>query len=213
MLELDDNQKLIFPKIDTVFKRNSRFKVIPKEYTKDDYAGDAKWEVTEKIDGTNIRIIWHNKKIYFEGRTEKSEIPKRLLTYLTENFTCDKLSNIFDSKSIVLYGEGYGKNIQSGDGYSENQEFTIFQKNEISSEDFSTQSVLVGKKLQDWNDLNNKPFQIVPYLGEMTIDEIVEKVSGGFKSELGTHPKAEGVVAHRYEKGQILTIKLKQKDF
>jgi hypothetical protein len=60
---------------------------------------------------------------------------------------------------------------------------------------------------------------VVPYLGEMTLEEATEKVLAGFQSLLnGGKMKAEGMVGRTAEplfdkKGARLIVKLKTKDF
>lgn len=77
---------------------------------------DFTWIWTEKIDGTNIRIIWDGHRVSFGGRTEKSLIPTDLFNFLNEYFGGSANEEIFEQmfgeKEVVLYGEGYGNRIQ-----------------------------------------------------------------------------------------------------
>ena len=44
------------------------------------------WEWTEKVDGTNIRLIWDGHNVSFAGRTDKAQIPDHLLEKLEQLF-------------------------------------------------------------------------------------------------------------------------------
>lgn len=74
------------------------------------------WECTEKINGTNIRVMWDCEKVKFGGKTDKAQIPVFLLDKLNELFTTDKLSELYLQTPMCLYGEGYGAKIQKGGG-------------------------------------------------------------------------------------------------
>ena len=123
----------VYHKIKNIYERdNNSKKIIEGKFTDEtiEFLKDNKWEFTEKIDGTNIRIIWDGYKVYFAGRTEKAQIPAELGNRLFELFGGEKNEQIFEQKfgntPITLYGEGYGKGIQSGGLYSETQEFILF---------------------------------------------------------------------------------------
>ncbi len=56
-----------------------------------EYLQDNEWEFTEKIDGTNIRIIFDGEKISFAGRTNKSRIPEELSLRLKCKFDVQEM--------------------------------------------------------------------------------------------------------------------------
>ena len=78
-------------------------------------AGNA-WTFTEKVDGTNIRVIFKDSGVTFGGRTEDAQIPAKLVERLNERFLpmVAKLGEVFVDGAAVLYGEGYGAKIQKG---------------------------------------------------------------------------------------------------
>ena len=83
----------IYHKIKNIYERNiNTKKIIEGKFTDEtiEYLKDNIWEFTEKIDGTNIRIIWDGYKVYFAGRTEKSQIPAELGNRLFELFGGEK---------------------------------------------------------------------------------------------------------------------------
>ena len=126
MISLDYNKSTTYPKIETLFDRDSQFKLNTDAIRKPELDLIKKWEVTEKIDGTNIRIFWNDQTISFGGRTEKAEIPSDLVVWLTDNIKKEDLLEVFGEKKAVLYGEGYGGKIQAGQHYCPTPKFILF---------------------------------------------------------------------------------------
>jgi len=122
-----------YPKIETLFKRDENFK-ITNEIRLPEFENIKQWLITEKIDGTNIRIIFerendsHDSVITFWGRTDKAEIPLFLFEALQKMFCIEKFIEIFnEAKEVCLYGEGYGARIQKGGGnYNKGNSFRLF---------------------------------------------------------------------------------------
>lgn len=99
-----------YTKIETVFKRDveGTKKLIEGKYRDKtvEYLKDNLWIGTEKIDGTNIGVVWDGYNITFQGRTEKANIPPFLMEYLENTFKILKLSkylNNFLVKSNLFY--------------------------------------------------------------------------------------------------------------
>lgn len=138
-----------YPKIHTLWKRDPiTHKIIEGEYSKEEFASISKWLITEKIDGTNIRVYYvFQDPAYFPtvgtinpygivdflGRTAKATIPDHLLEYLKNTFTPEKMFKTFvEGKNnvkhmcVTLYGEGYGPKIQNGHLYREDVSFILF---------------------------------------------------------------------------------------
>ena len=71
-----------YHKIQSVFKRDDKtHKFIEGQWSLPEFEllKDITWVWTEKIDGTNIRIIWDGFDIKAKGKTERVDIPKHLL--------------------------------------------------------------------------------------------------------------------------------------
>lgn len=124
-----------YHKIGTLWKRDmgGSKKLIEGTFLNEtiEYLANCIWVGTEKIDGTNIRIIWDGHDIMTAGRTDKSEIPKPLANHLRDLFgdvaTEELFEQMFGEKEVVLYGEGYGAGIQSvGKKYSNTPKFILF---------------------------------------------------------------------------------------
>lgn len=120
-----------YPKINTIWKRDKSGKIIEGDYSKDEFKAISYWSITEKIDGTNIRVIWNEgeSRVHFKGRTDRAQIPKPLLEHLEKTFTIEKMEGYFMTKAhkVILFGEGYGNNIQSvGKKYRKDNSFILF---------------------------------------------------------------------------------------
>jgi hypothetical protein len=109
-----------YPKIQTMFDRDPETnfkKVIVGQWAKPEfeYLQDAHWTFTEKVDGTNIRVMWDGERVRFGGRTDNAQIPTFLYDVLVDLFPQEKCAEVFTG-SITLFGEGYGAKIQKGGG-------------------------------------------------------------------------------------------------
>lgn len=201
-----------FHKIETLYERDmDTFKVDPSKLKNPTYSLIKTWQWTEKIDGTNIRVIWQDGKLSFGGKTDNAQIHGDLIKYLYESVSPVALAEIFPDTTAVIYGEGYGAGIQKGGLYSATKKFIVFD-------------VLVGGKW--WLSWENTcdvaaklGLDVVPYFGEISLEEATEMVRDGFKSQLNNgQMDAEGLVGRTAEplfdkKGARLIIKLKTKDF
>jgi hypothetical protein len=203
-----------YHKIQTVFLRNPEDKhktLLMGEWARPEfqYLLHNEWYFTEKIDGTNIRIMFDGENIEFGGRTDKAEIPKELLEYLEEQFL--PLKPIFQVKypsGICLYGEGYGGKIQKvGKLYSETEKFILFD-------------ALLNNMWFERSELMDVAetfgLDIVPIIGTGTIWNAFDVVRDTERSFLG-NLRPEGIVARPKRElinrmGQRIITKLKYKD-
>lgn len=200
-----------YPKIETLFDRDENFKVIPNKLRNSSYGIIKTWQFTEKIDGTNIRIIWQDGKLKFGGRTENAQLPADLIQHLYEIVDINKLKEIFPETDAIIYGEGYGAGIQKGGGYSHTKEFVIFDVFVENKWWLNWENTYdIAKKLN---------LKTVPYLGEFTLEEGIKIAKNGFASKLAiSNISAEGIVGRTCEtlydkKFNRMIIKLKTKDF
>jgi ATP-dependent RNA circularization protein (DNA/RNA ligase family) len=204
-----------YHKIETLYERDeATHRLKPELILKNRVYGIVNpWTWTEKIDGTNIRVIWKDGKLSFGGRTDNAQIHAELVKWLYAHVTPEALTVAFppDVTGAVIYGEGYGPGIQKGGGlYADKKKLIVFD-------------VRVGEWwLSDENmrDVASKlSLDAVPLLGEMSLADATEKVRAGFPSLLnGGKAQAEGMVGRPSEalfdkKGSRLIVKLKTKDF
>ena len=204
-----------YHKIQSIFKRNLNLKhkpLIEGDYTlpEFEYLAHNQWMFTEKVDGTNIRIIIANNTITFGGRTEAAQIPAQLLNRLNEKFLPlkDQLLAQFPDGGI-LYGKGYGNKIQKvGHCYRPDQDFVLFdvKVNEWWLKRPDIEAVAQSLALD-----------IVPIIGTGTLIQAVEWAKAGIKSTWGDF-EAEGIVARNpleltTRAGKRLITKIKCGDF
>ena len=206
-----------YHKIQTVFKRDPKtnFKTLLNEFSLPEFEllKNIQWVFTEKIDGTNIRIIFDGEKVRFGGKTDNAQIPIFLLNVLQDKFTVEMFKNEFpDSDNVCLYGEGYGAKIQKGGNYlSDRTNFILFDCR--IGEWWLTREICE----QIANDLN---IDIVPVIGHGTLLDAVEIVKKGFKSTIAENKNydAEGLVMKPAlelfcRNGNRVISKIKHKDF
>ncbi|NIO76312.1 MAG: hypothetical protein GTN69_10620 [Armatimonadetes bacterium] len=208
-----------YHKIQTVFKRDPATKhktLLEGDYSMPElaYLADNEWEFTEKIDGTNIRVMFepadhdHAPRVTFGGKTDAAQIPARLVTHLQEKFPADKMSHAFDHPTC-LYGEGCGAKIQKGGGkYYKDQRFVLF---DVRVGDWW----LKRDAVEEIASALNVP--VVPIIGAGNLQAMVERCRYGFDSVWGDF-RAEGIVARPAVElftrgGHRIITKLKCKDF
>jgi len=82
-----------YHKIKTLWKRETErpCNMIVGEYALPEFEllKDIQWMATEKVDGTNVRVMWDGDKVRFGGKTDNTQTPLFLNT-----------------ESVCLYGEG-----------------------------------------------------------------------------------------------------------
>jgi hypothetical protein len=124
-----------YPKIETLFERNeTTHKVIEGKFRCPEFYIPGTWLVTEKIDGTNVRIELvqpddsdPTPQVRIMGRTDVAQMPEFLLTYLQQTFTLDKVEAAFETGTrAILFGEGYGPKINNGGNYRKDTSFRLF---------------------------------------------------------------------------------------
>ena len=205
-----------YHKIQSIFKRDMTSKrktLIEGDWTlpEFEYLACNTWVFTEKVDGTNIRVVFKDGGVTFGGRTDDAQIPAKLVERLNERFLpmAAKLGEVFADGAAVLYGEGYGAKIQKGGGnYRGDQDFVLFD-------------VRVGQwwlQRADVEDVAQKlGIDVVPVIGEGTLHDAVAAAKVGICSTWGGF-QAEGIVARpktelNTRSGQRLIAKIKCRDF
>ena len=206
-----------YHKIQTVFKRDpeTKFKtLLMGKYSlpEFEYLAGNEWVFTEKVDGTNIRVMWNHEKkeIRFGGKTDRAQIPTFLFAKLQDMFFVQRFEQSFSDTSLCLYGEGYGAKIQKGGG------------NYISD---GVSFVLFDVKVEEWwlqrEDVEDIAFKlsidVVPIIYKGRLAEMIAEAKLGFNSRWGDFI-AEGIVARpsvelKTRSGHRIITKIKYKDF
>ena len=205
-----------YEKIETIFVRDEKTKKLNENIYRNEtieFLKDIEWEFTEKIDGTNIRIIWDGHKVSYYGRTDKTRIPTQLMNKLIELFGGNINEEMFEQKfgatPVMLIGEGYGAKIQKGGGdYRQDNNFILFDVC-INNKYLSRDNV---------NDIANYfGIESVPVIFSGNLQKGIDFVKTKPNSTIGT-AKMEGLVARPkvelYDKnGNRLIVKIKVCDF
>lgn len=212
-----------YPKIQTIFKRDpeNKYRTLlwdPPVFACPEFAylADNIWVWTEKVDGTNIRVMWDGEQVRFGGKTDRAQLYMPLIEKLQEMFPAEKMIEILgDDGSYCLYGEGYGARIQKGGGnyIPDGVGFILFD-------------VLVGDDLwlkrEDVEDIAEKlGIQTVGIVSKDTLWNAVRVIrSGMIVSGLAAIPNTqmEGLVLRpavelRNRRGGRIITKIKCKDF
>lgn len=135
-----------YPKIDSLFNRDPEtFSVIEGNWRRPEFAIVDAWTITEKVDGTSIRIQFnrtpdpatdgreHLYSVEVGGRTDKAQMQPMITAVLREvvgraiDGAVQSLMSEHSLSSLTLFGEGYGAKIQKvGARYRPDNGFTLF---------------------------------------------------------------------------------------
>ena len=218
-----------YPKIETLYVRSTQeWKVLTDQVRCPEFQLVNAWLVTEKIDGTNVRVILNESgDIEIRGRTDKAQFNPVVLEALQKMFPADVMRGCFAADTetgvhpyTILYGEGYGEKIQKGGKYRKGQSFRLFD-------------VRVGDWWLNWDDVIDVAEKLdigtVPWCSKsLTSLPTNERDLSSFfydsgslvalqdKNEAGIQP--EGIVARTdpllfTRRGDRVMWKLKFKDF
>ncbi len=219
-----------YPKIETLYDRGPDFNVDTDRLRCPEFGLICQWLVTEKVDGTNVRIALHvDGSVEFGGRTDAAQMPAHLLAYMQATFTPEKMQAAFRREDdgtwpeAIVFGEGYGEKIQNGGKYRRGVAVRIFD-------------VLVGEWWLNWTDIQDVAWTLgiktVPVLDHCkwlpaseealsrclpgsSARSVVAEVEGGI---VKPDTEAEGIVARTDpllfdRRGHRVMWKLKFSDF
>lgn len=208
-----------YTKIETIFERDMEGskKLIEGKFRNEtvEFLKDNQWICTEKVDGTNIGIVWDGHKVSYQGRTERAQIPAHLMNKLIEMFGGEINEELFEQKfgemPVVLFGEGYGAKIQKGGGnYRSDVSFILF--------DVYLPKQNLWLKRDALEDIA-KTFgiDVVPIVLTGTMQEAVDFVKQKPKSTIGV-ADMEGLVCKPAvdmldRMGRRVIVKVKVRDF
>ena len=202
-----------YPKIQTIYKRDAATKhkrLLEGEFSLPEleYLAWNKWTFTEKVDGTNIRVMWDGEKATFGGKTDAAQLYAPLFERLQTLFYAGALARIF-SGPACLYGEGHGAKIQKGGGnYCQEPDFALF---DICCGD-------TWLERHNVEEIGNKlECKIVPIVGRGPLIDAIEATRAGQNSAWGNF-LSEGLVMRPAvemlnRRGHRIITKIKHKDF
>ena len=209
-----------YPKIETCFNRDKKFKVDENSIRLPEINNIKRWLVTEKIDGTSGRVIYDPNvgKVFYGGRTDRSDKNSYerlgIAKLLEEKFTLEKMREVFPDRVVTIFMEYYGEKINSSGNLRKGVSFRIFD-------------VQVGDLWLEWESVKDiaSKFEVktVPEYGVVSFEEAVEIAktctSIVAQEEIGRDDiPAEGIVCRTVplllqRNGKRLMFKLKKKDY
>lgn len=196
-----------YHKIPSIFKRDDRGK-FTKEYSTPELnvLKDIEWQMEEKLDGTNIRIMWDGETVRFGGKTDNAQIPVPLLNVLQDTFPSEKFAG-FEGGGC-LYGEGIGPKIQKSGHLYGDLRFVLF---DVRIDQWWLKREVVA-------DIAEKAeCQLSTIIANGPLQKAVDLAKEGFESRHGEF-LAEGLVlrppAQLFDRtGERIITKVKHKDF
>ena len=214
-------------KIPNIFKRETfgKNKLLYGEYSSEElkYLSRCEWTWTEKVDGTNVRVLWDGYRVSFMGRTDRAQLPKDLEAKLTELFGGTDKEELFEQtfgqKPVILFGEGYGGKIQGVGPQYGAVDFILFDVmvgKQIGVDlYFDRDMYLMRESVEGIADVFG--LKVVPIVGRGTLEQGIEYVKTHPMSTLGDLPM-EGIVARpavemRNRGGDRVICKIKWRDF
>ncbi len=221
-----------YGKIDTLYRRDlDTFKVIEGAFTRPEFELIPQWHVSEKIDGTNVRVHYSadmalagfSGGLTFGGRTDRAQLQTTLYAHLQGTFSEEGFVKAFPDMregSVTLFGEGYGPGIQKvGKQYGPNVSFRLF--------DVLVKGTNGGIWLQPW-DVKQVAEKLgineAPMFGRAALEDALRIVKMEMQSQVaydggGDHAlRIEGIVARAPygvldRQGRRIMWKLKARDF
>lgn len=126
-----------YPSIETVYVRDKETNLLRfGEIRNPELSCVSSWTVSEKIDGTNVRVIYTLGGVEVKGRTDKAQLPPGLYDavlskfppheFIVRYFTEYRGQELPEAWSVTFYGEGYGAGIQKGGCYRPDKSFRCF---------------------------------------------------------------------------------------
>ena len=190
-------------KINTLYKRNeTNGKIIIDDFSKEEFCNIKLWYVSEKVNGTNLRISYDRKSnIKFDGKTDNASIPAKLYAYLQNKFTLELMQKVFpldESKDaiiktpeVILFGEGVGAKIKGSGNYLKGDVGVILFDVYIDGWWLSQENVA--------NIAGKLDILYAPSFGIMTIEDAINLVKSKPMSLISSVPQIiEGIVARSH---------------
>ena len=207
-----------YTKIETVFERDMEGtkKLIEGKYRNETvaYLKDNEWICTEKIDGTNIGVIWDGHKVSYQGRTERAQVPTHLMNRLIELFGGSINEELFEQKfgemQVILFGDVYAAKIKKGRKYRSDVSFILFDV-------YLPEQNLLLKRDAIEDIAKAFGIEAVPIVLKGTLQQAVDYVKSKPKSTIG-EADMEGLVCRPAidildRMGKRVIVKVKVADF
>jgi hypothetical protein len=100
-----------YHKIQTIYKRDmtNGKRLLEGEWSLPEfrYLAPLQWIGDEKVDGTNIRVLWDGERVEVRGKTDNAQLAPDLISRIAFLLPPEKFK-ILQYPPLCLYGEGYG---------------------------------------------------------------------------------------------------------
>lgn len=206
-----------YPKTENLFVRDpDTHKLVVGELRDPIHGQIGRWFVTEKVDGTNIRLLFQMSEdgngvtCEMRGRSDNAQLPPGLedsVVELTEN-SSDAIYTWMgevtggDSNILVcVYGEGYGAGIQKvGGAYRPKEKGKSIRIFDVATTRLEDDGTPINTWWRSWEDVEFAAaatgLATVPVLDSAgSIDELVDVVRHGFRSETSIQDGGEGILS------------------
>lgn len=201
-----------YQKIETLFTFDNNIKRFRPFFYNPivEYLKDCIWFGSEKVDGTNTRILWDGHSFTFAGRTDNSQLPKEMLLLLETTFNKDMeiaVEQNFGEKEVIFFMECYAGKIQ-GHIYSGGEKLIGFD-------------IMVNGIYLDRNDSKTIFTQLnlafVPTMPFNNIYDAIDYVENHEISIIDKTAKLEGLVCYPAvrlynHQGERVIVKIKRRD-
>lgn len=128
-----------YPKTENLFLRDEdTHKLIIGAYRRPEFDIPKFWHVTEKLDGTNCRVVYDplGATVDYRGRSDRATMKSDLVDWMAAHYPLEAMQRQFDDylgadkieagTKVTIFGEGYGPGIQQGGYYSGIRRFRMF---------------------------------------------------------------------------------------
>lgn len=190
-----------------------------------EYLQDANFIFTEKLDGTNMRLIYHPEhttttdgfdsihhpaRLELRGRSDAAAVHPRLREWV-EGLDIEPFVKAFSDNQVCIYGEGVGDGIQNGGpqyGHTHFRAFGIKGSRGWLSHQVTREILTHGLNLDQ-----------VPWVTIKTLNQGIKIIQAGLASQFGDGKfMAEGMVGLPlvliYTPNQErIIVKIKHRDF
>lgn len=159
-----------YPKTYNPHKRNGKY-MVEDVWTSDElkYLSNIPFHWTEKLDGTNLRVIYTPvlQTVEVRGRTDNAQLHPDLIANTLKLFDIDLLNTLNFTSQVIFFGEGVGPGIQkNGAKYSNEKTFVgfdIYITPTYSKLNFTDAETGIETTYVPENEMNTKGFWLKPF--------------------------------------------------
>lgn len=208
-----------YPKLKNLHKRDPADNKVIDAYTDEIFSpellGNAGWTWREKLDGTNLRIIWDGHRAEYRGRTDRAQFSDGQTMFLDEKIKSpafeELLEQTFGNTEAALYAELIGNKIQGNPHKIDGYEIRVYDA-------FVAGWWLLPASVDELaNDLGlgSAEIIVVAPIGNMhQVMKNIASITEAFEGEAGPLEYLEGIVGTAPgsvlgRNGSILRVKLK----